>query len=180
MKLAEILIALFALNKDEVGAITDEEKQKAAKVLGIDIVPKPPESTELSTKLEAQGAKLALVLEENRELSRKLSELNAKAMKARKDEVIGKALSDGKILPKNREKWEGFFDKDPEGTAALLAEKGAEIDLSERGKGSGGDEGADAETLAAAKLLADSDPEGKLTLEAAIKIVESANKDGGK
>lgn len=60
---------------------------------------------------------------------------------ARKVEAIEAALSEGKILPKNREKWEAMYDKDPEGVEALLSDKGAEVDTGTTGNGSGGNEG---------------------------------------
>jgi len=141
--LSEILEALFSLGTEEREKATDEQRDKIAKFFGIklgDGSEAEVKLTEAKQALELKDEKLALVLDENKELSKKLADIQAKQLATRKAEVIEKALSEGKILPKNREKWEGMFDKDPDGTADLLAEKGSEVDLGEVGKGTGGAE----------------------------------------
>ncbi len=141
----EVLQALKELT------LSDEQKQQLVKTAEIkmsdpkaDTDTKPdPEKLQLTEKVQLQTEQLKLVLDENKSLSKELTDRKAADLTKKKGEVIEKALSDGKILPKNKEKWEAMFEKDPEGTESLLSEKGKEIDLSEKGDGSGGGEGGD-------------------------------------
>jgi len=142
MNLNETLDALFAL-EDERGNITDEQREKIREFAGIKMSETSTDTEALKLaeeKIENMKTQLETVLEENKEMGTKLSEYEQEKHDARKSEVIEAALSEGKILPKNREKWEGMFDKDPEGIVDLLNEKGAEVDLSEKGTGDGGGE----------------------------------------
>ncbi len=141
----EVLQALKELT------LSDEQKQQLVKTAEIkmsdpkaDTDTKPdPEKLQLAEKVQLQTEQLKLVLDENKSLSKELTDRKAADLTKKKGEVIEKALSEGKILPKNKDKWEAMFEKDPEGTESLLSEKGKEIDLSEKGDGSGGGEDDD-------------------------------------
>lgn len=81
-------------------------------------------------KTEAEALKAA-----NLSLTERLSAMEAEKKAARKVEVIGKALSEGKILPKDKEAWERRFDASPDVIAEILASMPAAVDLTVRGTG---------------------------------------------
>jgi len=94
------------------------------------------------------GEKETLV-KANEGLTTEVNGLRAASHKARKDEVIGKALSEGRILPKDKEYWEGRFDENAEFTADVLNKLPKAVDFKEHGTGTGGGEGTfDAEAFA--------------------------------
>jgi len=98
------------------------------------------ELTKKLAKVELKVEKFDLVLSEKQDLAKELADLKAKIVKDEKEQVIEKALSEGKITPKNRTRWEEQYDRDPEGTKKLLEEQEPVVDLSTRGTGAGGDE----------------------------------------
>lgn len=130
--LKDVLDALFALSDDERGKATDEDRGKAAKALDIE-VGTDTEAVKLSDQIVTLKTQLSTIQSERDELKAKLDEKEKAELAARKANVIELAVKAGKILPKNREKWEKLFDADPEGTADLLAVKGSEVDLTEHG-----------------------------------------------
>ena len=143
--LAVILAALYALSDEERAKTTDEDKKKVAEIFDFDGLEK--KSTELAesvkdlkAKVELQEEKISLLLNEKQEVSKELADLKAKNAQTEKHQVIEKALSEGKITPKNRTRWEEQYDRDPEGTKKLLEEQEPVVDLSTRGTGAGGDE----------------------------------------
>ena len=139
--LKEILDALFALGDEERGKATDEDRGKVAKFLGI----KLSEGTDADTqKLADESAllkrQLTAVMSERDGLAQQIADSNKAKLAERKATVIELAIKSGKILPVNREVWEQAFDANPENTEKLLLVKGAEVDLSEHGSGTGGGE----------------------------------------
>ena len=74
------------------------------------------------------------------DLTEEVTGLRAASHKARKDEVIGKALSEGRILPKDKEYWEERFDQNAEFTADVLGKLPKAVDFKEHGTGTGGGE----------------------------------------
>tara|TARA_Y100000310_G_scaffold269827_1_gene283312 strand:- start:25245 stop:26510 length:1266 start_codon:yes stop_codon:yes gene_type:complete len=125
---AEVLTSLLALSDDEKGKATDAEKAQIAQFLGLNLAD------------PVAGDKLRLVLDENKVLAGKLAKIEGDNLTTRIDTEIKAALAEGKILPANEQKWRDLMAKDPEGVAAILAEKGPEIDLAEHGHGDGGPE----------------------------------------
>ena len=136
--LKEILLALFAVKDEEKKSLTDADRDKIAEFIGVDLVDDSDADVQLSTmkgKLEFAEQKNTVLMGEVNDLKVELSTFKADVAKERKTEVIEKALSEGKFPPKQREMYEAMFDKDPEGMEKFLAEKGAEIDLTEHGNG---------------------------------------------
>jgi len=145
MTIAEILKAFFGLSDEQKSEITKEQRQQLADAVGIKIAKEPVaegvELTEAKQTIETQKEQLRLVLAEKDAMSTELKTLREEKHAAHKSEVIEKALTDGRILPKNKEAWEKLFDKSPETTASILAAKGKEADFEEHGHGGGGGEG---------------------------------------
>ena len=98
------------------------------------------ELTKKLAKVELKVEKFDLVLSEKQDLAKELADLKAKIVKDEKEQVIEKALSEGKITPKNRTRWEEQYDRDPEGTKKLLELQESVVDFSTQGTGAGGDE----------------------------------------
>ena len=128
---AEIMAALAAIT------LSDADKAELRKLLGIE-EPKP--DTALSAKVEALQGDVAMLRDVNKQLTEKLSAFAADGLAKRKSEVIGLALKDGRILPKDKETWEKRFDQNPDLTSEILGGLPKSVDLSERGTGDGGGE----------------------------------------
>lgn len=69
----------------------------------------------------------------NATLTEQVNAANAEKLVARKTAVIEKALSDARILPKDKEVWEARFDKSPDFTEEILLSLPPAVDLSEHG-----------------------------------------------
>jgi len=107
--------------------------------------------TETVTKLEGEKKTLEDV---NVKLSDQVKELQSKDHLRSKAEVIEKALTEGRILPKDKEEWEKRFDENPQFTTKILEGLPTAVDFKEHGNGSGGDEGTfDAEGFAVYRNL---------------------------
>ena len=130
--LAEIKEALFALSDDERGELTDTDRARIADALGLELAD-PKRIEEIESKATAAQDKLEVVLSENRDMAEELNTYREAKRKADRDTVINAATEEGKILPKNRERWERLYDADPEGTAQILSEKGKEIEYTKQG-----------------------------------------------
>jgi len=142
--LKEILKALFALGDDEKKSLTEGERQEVAEYFGFELVEEGEVETQLSEMkkdLELKDDKIALLLEENKSLTAELTEIKKAGLDEKIDGMIETALSEGKILPAQKELWLEMAKKDPDGTEKLLAAKGAEVDLTVHGTGTGGGEG---------------------------------------
>tara|TARA_Y100000310_G_scaffold210165_2_gene210779 strand:+ start:1152 stop:2486 length:1335 start_codon:yes stop_codon:yes gene_type:complete len=152
MNLTELLAKLREVLATEMP--TKEQVTAVAELFNLsqagDVVLLEARVTNLTEQLDT-------VVSENSELSKELATIHKEQLAVRRTAVIEKALADGKILPKNKEKWEAMFDKDPDGVESLLNEKGAEVNLGEgTGTGTGGDEGntsVDRGGLAAFQML---------------------------
>jgi len=143
--LTVILAALYALSDEERAKATEEDKKQVAEIFGFDELEK--KNTELAESMKdlqqkdgLKDDKIVLLLNEKQELAKELTDLKAKNAQTEKHQIIEKALSEGKITPKNRSRWEETFDKDPEGTKKLLAEQEPVVDFNVYGTGAGGDE----------------------------------------
>jgi phage I-like protein len=141
--LSEVLAVLFALAEDEFKKATKDEKDKVAKAFGLPIegtldATLSDKVTKLEASVSLQKQQVETLLAENKEKGAEVATLKAKLLANEKNEVIEKALSEGRITPKTKEKWEALFAKDPEGTKALLAEQPPVVDMSTRGTGDAG------------------------------------------
>lgn len=74
--------------------------------------------------------------------------LNLKLLEKDRDDVIGKALTEGKLVPANKELWEKQYMSNPEETKALLKAQPVILDLKEHGSGGDGPGGSASEKLA--------------------------------
>lgn len=136
--LKEILEAIKELT------LTDDDKKKIVEVAGISLEApeRKPDTAKLElaervTKLEEQNATLKAT---NTQLSDAVTDLRAKEHAEKKVAVIGKALADGRIVPKDKEMWEKRFDKDAIFTTEILEGLPVVVDMSTRGNGDGGGE----------------------------------------
>ncbi len=69
----------------------------------------------------------------NATLTEQVNAANAEKLLARKTAVISKALTEARILPKDKEVWEARFDKSPDFTEEILASLPPAVDLSQHG-----------------------------------------------
>jgi phage I-like protein len=69
----------------------------------------------------------------NQQIVMQLKDVQTRDAAKRKKEVIEKALSEGKIWPKNRAMFEEAFDKDPDWTTKMLEDMPKAISLGEEG-----------------------------------------------
>ncbi len=100
--------------------------------------------------------------------------LNLKLLEKDRDEVIGKALKEFKILPKAQEVWEGRFMADPDNTRKLIDTLGVILELKEHGSSADGPGGNASEQLAIKcneKMAADP----KLSYRDAFSAVQTEN-----
>lgn len=148
MTLSEIITALLSLSDEDKKGISNGNKKDIADVFGLSM---GVELSEANQKIGVQDEKLKLILSENQDMAKSLKEIKDKNHADQKIVVIEAAIKEGKILPKNKEKYEALYDKDPEGIAELLKEKGSEVNLGEVGTGAGGLNATD-EDIAAAKM----------------------------
>ncbi|MBN2531889.1 MAG: hypothetical protein JXB88_03300 [Spirochaetales bacterium] len=89
------------------------------------------ESDLLRTKVDA-------LVKINKQLSEKIIFIQKRDIERRKKEVIGKALAEGKIVPRDRKFWEEKFDTDPEGITEILERQPCVITYDEVGTGDSG------------------------------------------
>jgi ATP-dependent Clp endopeptidase proteolytic subunit ClpP len=131
-------------NKETGGKTMPENKETDDKAriaaLEKEISDFKAEIAELKAKVETEKEKTTLILSEKQDLAKELADLKMLNAQTEKNQVIEKALSEGKITPKNRARWEEQYDRDPEGTKKLLEEQEPVVDFSTRGTGAGGDE----------------------------------------
>lgn len=132
MEFAEILEGLKTLSDVEKGVIVKE--------LGFSDLAE--ENERLSDQVKKLEGEKEVLTKTNKDLSEKVAATENEAKAKRKTEVIEKALSAGKILPKDKAYWEGKFDENPDFVADVLENQAPVIDLSNRGSGSGGGETA--------------------------------------
>lgn len=146
--LTAVLAALFALGADELAKATDKDRAEVRKALGL-----RDDSTvkDLEGRLALAEERVELLAKENRDKTAELAEIKRGQIDGRRDAVIEAALKDGKITPKNRERWEQMFAKDPEGTEALLSAQEPVVDMESHGTGEVPSEISD-EDEASAKL----------------------------
>ncbi len=76
----------------------------------------------------------------NTDLAAKLTQLQGEQKAKAKAEAIQAALTEGRILPRDKTYWEGKFDENPGFTAEVLAKLPKAVDLGEHGHGGGGEE----------------------------------------
>ncbi|HUV08065.1 MAG TPA: head maturation protease, ClpP-related [Spirochaetia bacterium] len=143
--LTKILEAFSELSDEEKAKMTAEDRKAVTEIFGFEVpVVESTDLTEtvenLQAKVALQGEQIDLLLNEKQEVSKELANLKKEKLTTEKTQVIEQALSEGRITPKNRERWEDQYDRDPEGTKNLLEKQEPVVDLSVRGTGAGGEE----------------------------------------
>lgn len=133
MTFAELKAAYNGLSRDQKKEIAEE-----AGFLGEDTI-----KEKVAEQLKPKEDQLKLVLSEREELKGKVETLEKEKLEGEMKLVIEAALSEGKILPANKEAWEKLFLADPEGVKTVLKVKAKEIDTGTKGKGDAGGKGAD-------------------------------------
>jgi len=98
--------------------LSDEQKAEMVKELGVEPEKDPKVEKELSKATDENK----MLKEVNKELSERLDKVEANALAKRKSEAIEAALTDRKIDPADREKWEKRFDSNPDLTEEILAD----------------------------------------------------------
>lgn len=84
------------------------------------------------------NARIALLEHSNKQLSEQIDRILKKDHAERKDKVIGLALNEGRMLPKDKKFYEDKFDQDPDGVEEILKRTPAVKIFSESGTGSDG------------------------------------------
>ncbi len=100
------------------------------------------ELAEAESHLEALTNKVEGLEKANAQLSADLAAERAAKMAERKERTLTAALKDGRVKPVDADFWSAQFDKDPEGTEAILAKMPPDPNFAPVGTGAGGTEGA--------------------------------------
>jgi len=116
---------------DKISAFDELEKQNTELTENV---------KKLKDQITLRDEKIDLLLSEKGELAKELADLKAERFKVEKHQVIEKALSKGKIIPRNRAAWEAQFDQDPAGIRAILEDMKPVVDFKVYGTGAGGEE----------------------------------------
>jgi len=124
-----------------ITALTDEQKAEVAKALGIE--PQENGELELSDKVTKLGAEVEGLKAANMALKTTLDATTKTVVTSERDRVIGLALSEGRMLPKDKAAWEKRWDAAPAAMGEIIASLPKVVDLSERGTGAGGAEGSE-------------------------------------
>lgn len=119
-ELKDAVSGLPKKDQEEIAKATDFGKDDSEKITLID-----------QNKLLAEQV---VVLQETKtKLTAKITAIETKELTDRKDAAINLAISEGRILPADKEKWEKRFDSQPNFTAEILAEQPKVVDLDKHG-----------------------------------------------
>jgi phage I-like protein len=91
-------------------------------------------------EMEVLKSKVDMLEKANQQLTDQVLTVQKRELEKKKELVLNAALEDGKIIPKDKEVWENYFDKDPEGTTKLLSSLPKHELFTEKGTGSSGSE----------------------------------------
>ena len=141
--------------KDAVLGLDSKQQEEIANANGFEKV--DSKKIDLSDKNNKLLVEQVDVLKEtNKKLTATITAIETKELTDRKDTVISLAITEGRILPADKEKWEKRFDSQPDFTADILAEQPKVVDLTDHGtgdKGKGPVEELTAEEKQTCKLL---------------------------
>ncbi len=124
-ELKDAVLGLDSKQREEIVAATGLGKDDSEKIVLTD-----------QNKLLVE--QIEVFKETNKKLTAKITAIETKELTDRKDAVISLAITEGRILPADKEKWEKRFDSQPDFTAEILAEQPIQIDLVEHGTGDKG------------------------------------------
>lgn len=127
----------FAEVLNTVAKISDDEKKVLIRQLGLSEVV-GERDTLRQEKATLENEKKALLSEKetltkvNADLSKTIEESTKAQIEARKKAVIDKALSEGRILPKDKEYWEKKFSENPDFAAEVIEKLPKVVKLGEQ------------------------------------------------
>ncbi len=161
--------------------LSDEEKKAVADNMKFDngsqkILTLSNENKTLKGDLEKAKSESSTRKDTNQELSTRVQSLETTIQAAKRESVIGLALSEGRITPGDKPKWEKRFNDNPVTTEEILSELPKKVDLSEKGH-SQGNEGADGKQLvlsADEKKMADAQ---KIPYDEYLKEINNLSKE---
>jgi len=130
MNFADLLKAIIILSDAEKSIVVKELGLTSSVEANNELVLKVNDLTSEVAKLKSEKEILAKV---NLDLSEKVNTSEKKEIETRKTTVIEKALSEGRILPKDREYWEGKFDTNPDFTEEIIGKMGKVVSFDENG-----------------------------------------------
>ena len=177
----------------ELKRLKEVQSHKAlAESLGLTEQATEQEVLEAVTKLKEAGSQTAAEgtvklaefnqLKDDHAETKKLAEglkkdndtLNMKLLEKERDKVIGKALTDGKLVPANKELWEKQYMVNPGETKALLDAQPIVLDFKEHGSGGGAAIGNAGEQISQ-KCKEMQAADSKLSYSDALKAVQLEN-----
>jgi phage I-like protein len=126
-----------------VPSLTDEQKAQVAKAAGFEVADDTSADVTLSEKVTRMEAEVDGLKAANSALKTQLDKTVKVQVTGERDRIIGLALSEGRMLPKDKAVWEKRYDASPDAMAEVIASLPKVVDLSERGTGSGGEEQSD-------------------------------------
>jgi phage I-like protein len=123
-ELRKKLIKLYDLPEDA----TDEDIEKASEEVKEEAEKEPEAPAEEAKEEEAaeENSDVEEVKKENEEIKKELAEMKA-------EKIVGKALAEGKMLPKDRKFWMNEFIADPKKTAGIIDHLPVVVSLAEKG-----------------------------------------------
>lgn len=121
---------------------TDEQITQALYLFAEKAAEEPVKKlAETAKELDDLKASMSGKDREHAEVIKRLTELETERAKDKAEIVIEKALTEGRMLPAHRERWEKLYLADPEGTAGMISELPKVIDTGIHGNAGGADEG---------------------------------------
>ena len=131
--------------KDAVRGLPKNDQEEIAKATGFG----KDDSQQIALTDENKLLKEQVVVlkETKADLTAKITAIETKELTDRKETVISLAITEGRILPADKEKWEKRFDSQPDFTADILAEQPTVVDLTDHGTGGKGKEAVSFSTV---------------------------------
>ncbi len=122
--------------KDAVRGLPKNDQEEIAKATGFG--KDDSQQIALADQNKLLTEQVEVFKETNKKLTAKITAIETKELTDRKDTVISLAITEGRILPADKEKWEKRFDSQPDFTADILAEQPKVVDLTDHGTGDKG------------------------------------------
>ncbi|KKN01545.1 hypothetical protein LCGC14_1126610 [marine sediment metagenome] len=124
--------------KDAVRGLPKNDQEEIAKATGFG--KDDSKQIALTDQNKLLTEQVEVLKETIKTLTATITASETKELTDRKETVISLAITEGRILPADKEKWEKRFDSQPDFTADILAEQPKVVDLTDRGTGDKGKE----------------------------------------
>ncbi len=124
--------------KDAVRGLPKNDQEEIAKATGFG--KDDSKQIVLADENKLLTEQVGVLKETVEKLTATITMTETKELTDRKDTVISLAITEGRILPADKEKWEKRFDSQPDFTADILAEQPKVVDLTDHGTGDKGKE----------------------------------------